>query len=198
MKAMHLKAADFTPQPWRNGGGSTTQLAVHGDGDSWTWRLSLAEVARSGPFSDFSGYDRIIMLVAGTGMELAIDGHAAVRLHDAFRPFSFDGGARTECRLLDGPVRDLNLMVDRRRARASLGVIDPASCGILQLDARWTLVYALRGTARASVPGLGATLATGELLRIDDAHGAELGLAALEPASRMAIVHIHPIDRPHR
>jgi environmental stress-induced protein Ves len=32
MKATHLRTADFTRQPWRNGGGYTTQLAVHEEG----------------------------------------------------------------------------------------------------------------------------------------------------------------------
>ena len=115
MNATHLRAADFTRRPWRNGGGFTTELAVHAEGGQWIWRLSVAEVAQSGPFSDFSGYERTILLVEGAGMELAIDGRAPVLLRDASPPFTFDGGAATACTLLDGPVRDLNLMVERRR-----------------------------------------------------------------------------------
>jgi len=194
MKATHLRAADFTRQPWRNGGGFTTQLAADGDDGAWTWRLSLAEVEKSGPFSDFTGYDRTIVLVEGAGMELAISGQALVKIRNPGHPFSFDGGAATQCRLLDGPVRDLNLMVQRRRARATLDVVDANAFGGQRLDAAWTLVYALRGWTRAAMAGLDETIAPGELLRIDDAKGPELDLVGLDRWSRVVLVRIHPID----
>jgi len=196
MKATHLRAADFARQPWRNGGGFTTELAVHAEGGEWIWRLSLAEVAQSGPFSDFSGYERTILLVDGAGMELAIDGRAPVLLRDASPPFTFDGGATTACTLLDGPVRDLNLMVERRRARGTLAVVDGNAPAGRRLDARWNLVYALRGRTRVSVANADATLAPGEMLRIDEAHGAELHLAGLDRPSRVALARIHPNDAP--
>jgi environmental stress-induced protein Ves len=194
MKAMHLTAAHFTKQPWRNGGGYTTQLAVDGDGERWIWRLSLAEVRASGPFSDFSGYDRTLVLVEGAGMELAIDGQPPVTVRDPLRPFSFDGGATIDCTLIDGPVRDLNLMVERRRARATLEVVDANAFRSKRIDAPWTLVYALRGSTRASMTEVNATLAPGELLRIDDARGAELDLVGLDRGSRVALARIHPIE----
>jgi environmental stress-induced protein Ves len=167
---------------------------VHGEDGAWIWRLSMAEVARSGPFSDFGGYERTLVLVEGAGMDLAIAGRAPVRLSDPARPFSFDGGAKTDCTLLDGPVRDLNLMVERRSARGTLDVVDANACGAQRLDARWALVYALRGWARASIPGFDATMAPGELLRIDDGQEAELDLVALDRWSRLAVVRIHPIE----
>jgi environmental stress-induced protein Ves len=192
MKAMHLRAADFIRQPWRNGGGYTTQLAIHGEEEAWMWRLSLAEVERSGPFSDFSGYERTLVLVDGKGMDLAIAGRPPVRLHDCACPLSFDGGAKADCTLIDGPVRDLNLMVERRRARGTLDVIDANACGAQRLDARWTLVYAMRGWTHASMPGFDASIAPGELLRIDDAQDAELDLVGLVRGARLAVVRIHP------
>jgi len=42
--------------------------------------LSIAEVERSGDFSDFSGYERTIMLLEGNGMELMFDDGASQRI----------------------------------------------------------------------------------------------------------------------
>ncbi|HZZ94931.1 MAG TPA: HutD family protein [Usitatibacter sp.] len=191
MNVAHLKAGDFTRQPWKNGGGVTTQLALHEQGERWVWRLSLAEVARSGPFSDFAGYERTIMLVDGAGMELEVDGRATEALRLPYRPFVFDGGARTRCILVDGPVKDLNLMVDRERAGASLDVIDTHRFRGTRLEARWTVAYALRGWTHVVTGDLECTLAPGELLRIDGAQGADLDLVGLDRSALVALIRIH-------
>ena len=177
MKALHLTARDFVRQPWKNGGGSTTQLAVHGEGDRWLWRVSVADVATSGPFSDFPGYERTILLLEGDGMELTVDG-ARTTLDRPFVPFTFDGDATTTCRLLGGPVRDLNVIVDRSRARATVEVVENATVRIASKSA---LVYGLDAAARVEP----YAVARGELLRIDAAEG-----ASLEVAGRVALIRI--------
>ena len=60
----------FITMPWRNGLGSTIELLKHPSGDSFKWRLSMADVTQDGAFSDFSGYDRCLILVNGTGITL--------------------------------------------------------------------------------------------------------------------------------
>jgi environmental stress-induced protein Ves len=191
MKATHLTAAQFARQPWKNGGGTTTQLALEGGGDRWLWRLSAAQVERAGPFSDFAGYERTIMLLEGGGMDLEIDGRS-VKLDAPFEPFVFDGGAKTRCTLHRGPVRDLNLMVDRTRARGSVEVVDPDGFHDARVQARWALVYALRGRTRVTTDGVDVKLGAGELLRVDDAQGAGLALASLGPDALVALILIQP------
>jgi hypothetical protein len=191
MKVTHLKARDFARQPWKNGGGSTTQLALHEENARWLWRLSLAEVDEPGPFSDFSGYERTIMLVEGAGMELTIDGRPSPALCLPYVPFVFDGGARTSCALVSGPVKDLNLMVDRRRASGSVEVIDTNLFRGTQMRGACTLAYALRGWTRATTEDVQATLAPGELLRIDGAHGQALDLVGLDRMALVALIRIH-------
>jgi environmental stress-induced protein Ves len=142
MSLRHLAASEFIRQPWKNGGGTTTELARHDEGGAWLWRISIAEVGTSGPFSDFSGYQRTIMLLDGAGMELTFDCAPAVILGEPMRPFTFDGGWKTTCRLLDGPVRDFNVMVDRNRARASISTTPPAG------PHDWALVYDLEDVPR--------------------------------------------------
>ena len=80
MHVRRLDIRDYKRQRWKNDGGSTTELAIHGDRAHWLWRLSIAEVERSGDFSDFSGYERTTMLLEGNGMELMFDDGASQRI----------------------------------------------------------------------------------------------------------------------
>jgi len=115
-----IPAQDFRAMPWRNGGGTTWEIArgrVDGraDGD-WHWRFSLAEITTDGPFSTFPHVDRLLTVVAGAGITLAIDG-TEPRFLDRGEDIQFRGEAAIACALVAGPTRDLNLMVDRRAAR---------------------------------------------------------------------------------
>jgi hypothetical protein len=112
--------------PWKNGLGSTTEIAIDPPGadlgSRFRWRLSIATVQSSGPFSTFPGYERTIMLIDGHGMDLVVGHEAPRRLDRPFEPFVFSGDASAECRLLEGPIRDFNLMVDRSRLRSRIRV----------------------------------------------------------------------------
>ena len=72
--AMHFFDLASTPSmPWKNGGGSTQELACWPPGadmNSFEWRVSLATVDRPGPFSAFPAIDRQIMLLGGDGLHL--------------------------------------------------------------------------------------------------------------------------------
>ncbi|MEU9347085.1 HutD family protein [Streptomyces sp. NPDC048278] len=120
-----LRAKDRTPAPWKNGGGVTSQVAVDPPGagtDDFVWRVSVADVASSGPFSAFPGVDRIITVVGGPGMSLTVDGVPHV-IDAPYEPFAFPGDAVTECRLLDGPIVDFNVMVRRAGMTARVRVV---------------------------------------------------------------------------
>jgi environmental stress-induced protein Ves len=96
--------------PWANGGGWTTEIVAFPDRDEWDWRVSVADIESGGPFSAFEGVARTIALVTGSGCVLSVAGQPDHVLDQPFVPFAFDGGSPTMCRLLDGPVQDLNLM----------------------------------------------------------------------------------------
>jgi environmental stress-induced protein Ves len=106
--------------PWKNGGGVTREVASSpsGTGD-FDWRISLADVASGGPFSVFEGIDRVITVVQGEGMALTVDGVETV-VAERFRPFHFSGDARTDCRLLGGPLVDFNVMTRRGAVSADV------------------------------------------------------------------------------
>src|SRR4051812_41801439 len=78
-----IRPAGYRVMPWKNGQGTTTEIAVHPLGaalDAFTWRLSIADLAASGPFSTFAGYDRILVQLEGAPMALAHEGRGEHRL----------------------------------------------------------------------------------------------------------------------
>jgi hypothetical protein len=121
-----IDASRHRRMPWKNGFGTTIEIAIDPPdadlGGRFRWRLSVADVHRSGPFSAFPGYERTIMVIEGNGMDLAIGNDAPRRLDRLFEPFVFSGDARAECRLIEGPIRDFNIMVDRSVLRSHTAV----------------------------------------------------------------------------
>lgn len=114
---VHLK--DASPSPWKNGGGTTRELVTWPKAHDWQWRMSVAEVTRSGPFSRFEGIERWFAVLEGDGVALSMDGELH-RLTGDSAPFRFDGGQTTECNLLGGATRDFNLMTRCGAAAATV------------------------------------------------------------------------------
>jgi environmental stress-induced protein Ves len=108
--------AQVEPVPWHNGGGLTRELLAWPQRGNWSVRLSVAEVARDGPFSQLPGVRRWFAVLSGQGVRLRIDG-AVHEVRKSSMPLQFDGAARTECELLGGPTRDVNLMLKQGSAR---------------------------------------------------------------------------------
>jgi environmental stress-induced protein Ves len=109
MTPQHIRAQDCAPQPWRNGGGQTRELFAWPPGGDWQLRISRADIEADGPFSAFPGVQRWFAVLQGTGVALQLGGEQVLRAGGA--PLCFDGAAAPDCRLLDGPTQDLNLMV---------------------------------------------------------------------------------------
>jgi environmental stress-induced protein Ves len=117
MEPRAISVDAVSPQPWRNGGGITRELLAAPDTGQWQWRVSVADIERDGPFSAWPGVQRWFAVLEGAGVALTIDGaaHVVTPRGGALR---FDGDASTTCHLLEGPTRDLNLML--RGARGAL------------------------------------------------------------------------------
>ena len=119
-----VRASDCAPAPWRNGGGRTRELLAWPAGPDWRLRISLADIDTDGPFSAFAGVTRWFAVIEGAGVVLSFaDGER--RLVVGSEPLPFDGAEAPGCRLVDGPTRDLNLMlrsgIDGRLLRALSG-----------------------------------------------------------------------------
>ena len=112
-----IRRSSYVPMPWRNGGGTTYEIARDaGESAEFRWRLSLARIDRPGPFSEFRGYDRAIALVSGEGCVLKGAAAAPIVLDRPGAIAKFPGEAPIECDLRSGGCFDLNLMVRRPTA----------------------------------------------------------------------------------
>ncbi|MDU0340322.1 HutD/Ves family protein [Bosea rubneri] len=139
-----IRAADCLVMPWKNGGGTTTEIAVAPEGaslDNFDWRISMAHVGQDGPFSSFPGIDRTLSVLTGSGITLAFGDGERVRLDRSSAPYPFAADRAVDGVLVDGPIDDLNVMSRRGRWRhrverlSGAGVLTAAE-GLLMLVAR--------------------------------------------------------------
>jgi environmental stress-induced protein Ves len=172
--------------PWANGLGTTAVVAASPSEEDWEWRVSIADVTEAGPFSSFPGVDRHIAVVAGAGMLLSVGNDSPVRITEGSPSFSFPGDVPTLCRLIDGALADLNLMVRRATLRGALRGhhVEPG----IPLD--------LAAAAVAVVVVRGEVVVDGERLERFDAvvqpTAAEQVVVALTPALVM-VATVRPI-----
>lgn len=151
-----LSPSDYKIMPWKNGGGTTTEIAIYPEntnisGGAFTWRVSIADVASNGPFSRFPGYDRHIMLIAGNGMVLNAGSEGRIVLDQRFKPASFPGDWLVEGTLKAGPVRDFNVISARESAKnSSLNVQVLRQHARLNSENDNLLVYVLDGELSAA------------------------------------------------
>ena len=164
----------YRRMPWRNGGGSTTELLRHpaSQQDPFLWRVSIAEIRESGPFSIFAGYNRSILLLEGAGVVLHFAGgeQKTLRVDDDF--FDFSGDRNVSSSLVSGPVRDFNVICDRRRISGTANVIR-LSGEPLRFDPgehSTVVIHPLAANVVAGGAGLGAVaIPLGSTLQIEDA-----------------------------
>lgn len=110
--SLELVVSDrIAPQPWRNGGGQTRELAASAPGEHWAWRISLAEVRQDGAFSAYPGITRWFAVVQGHGVVLDFGAGHRETLNSASVPLHFDGARAPHCSLQGGTTQDLNLML---------------------------------------------------------------------------------------
>lgn len=184
-----LRREDYKVMPWKNGVGTTTEIAVFPpesglSGAPFQWRVSIADVAANGPFSQFAGYDRMIMLLGGRGMRLEIDEADPLDLLP-FQPVSFSGDWTVRGTLRDGPVRDFNLMVARKFGRGSL-VCQVLSAPLsLMSDGTTRIVHPIEGEVSMG----GHVLASGETAILTGMENTVLSPLAADVLFALCIIH---------
>jgi environmental stress-induced protein Ves len=180
----YVALKDVRPVPWKNGGGITHELLAWPPGlADWHWRISVAQVDADGPFSVFEGVQRWFAVLGGAGVELALGQDEAVQtqcLTQQSEAFCFDGSLPVDCKLINGPTQDFNLMVHRTQVRAHLQRVRGALIVPVQSDsvcALWTgATGAQLGDANRFWPVPAHTLAWmrsmhAQTLRIDTTDG---------------------------
>jgi uncharacterized protein len=190
-----LKPADYVRMPWKNGGGQTTQIAVHPAGAAaaeFDWRVSVADVATDGPFSHFPGVDRVLVLVSGAGMRLAGDTLSA-ELRAPFEPYLFSGDEALSCSLVAGPVRDFNLMLRRGRVRGHIEVVRDMAGRIA--PARWRICHTASGAVECLVPGHPPlSIGADDTVVFEEEGDATVGTLAINPLSAGAAALVAVIE----
>jgi environmental stress-induced protein Ves len=152
-----VRRSTFKRSPWKNGGGITHEaIRVPATGDPFLWRVSLAQIDSSGPFSDFAGYDRKMVLLQGRGIELTHGNGQQRVLKNVGDCVEFAGAMPTHCELLGGPCVDLNLMV-AESLRSTARVERLVERVIATADGETTLIFGIE-SPMSLVSDAGATV----------------------------------------
>jgi environmental stress-induced protein Ves len=110
---MIVRLADQPITAWKNGAGQTRELlsepllTVGG----FAWRISVATIATSGPFSCFPGVDRSFLKLGGGSLQLLVGGRSLDA--ETGQIVTFPGEESVEARILQGPAWALNVMSGR-------------------------------------------------------------------------------------
>jgi environmental stress-induced protein Ves len=168
--ARRIAFRDLSASAWKNGAGSTTEIAVFPEGaglDDFDWRISLATIARSAPFSRFPGVDRSLAVVSSSaqGLVLLVESEVML-LETASQPLRFPGEAFVSA-LAHVASTDFNVMTRRGRCEHRLERI--------ALAAGASRAFARQGAATLLFVAAGEGVTT---IAADD--GGQWALAALD------------------
>lgn len=169
-----IRAADCRRMPWKNGGGETVEIAVSPAGaalDAFDWRVSMAKVAASGPFSTFPGIERTLSVLEGDGIRLETAGRPPIEVTRDCAPVAFPADIALDARLAGGPITDLNVMTRRgrfehrvRRLQAFAPTDEPVNASI-------ALLFCGSGGAEIRTGEAGCRLGPLDTLMAEDACG---------------------------
>ncbi|OUS39624.1 hypothetical protein A9R01_00820 ['Osedax' symbiont bacterium Rs2_46_30_T18] len=177
-------AADFTEQRWKNGRGSTIELAKGSDyapADKHSWRLSIATLTENGSYSNFCGFQRTQVMLEGDSVQLDFASAKQIQLHKMSQA-SFGGDEAVSCALASKrPATMFNLMTARDYLQHSVEIV--SDCGPLADDssaADLLFVYALQAGLTVQVAGHSQRLQAGQLLKINHSTESQVSLAATD------------------
>jgi environmental stress-induced protein Ves len=189
-----IRRASFTAVPWKNGGGITHEaIRVPPAGDAFLWRVSVAQIDASGPFSNFSGYDRKMVLLQGRGIALQFGNGERRVLRGAGDWVEFDGATPTGCELLDGPCVDFNLMVSRSLRCAAYVARSNQPERVAPASSETTLIFSIQDPLSVSGRGESTRLEPWDLA-ILSGRSAHLSRIALDEDSAPGAVFIATIS----
>ena len=154
----------YVRTPWKNGGGVTVDIAFEGD----VWRFSRTPITQAGPFSDYTGFDRLQVLIAGRGLVLQTPA-GEIDVRRPFQPVRFAGETPIVSRLEAGPVEVINLMGERHRVALDLTVLEAGRSR--PLGPGLHIAYCPAGRAVLRVAGETHELQSDRGLRIEDVDG---------------------------
>ncbi|MBO9528879.1 MAG: HutD family protein [Acinetobacter oleivorans] len=161
-----IRADQYTKMLWKNGAGFTLEIArSQGDAD-FDWRISMADVTTSGPFSLFPNKQRIISVLDGKGMVLHVDDLPAKTLNQG-DIFAFHGESQVQSELVDGAIRDLNLIYDSAKFHARFQRVDGTEEQTFLSSADLIFIFNSGSEREVNVDDHSVQLAAHETLKIE-------------------------------
>lgn len=162
-----LTQQHYKKMPWKNGQGFTLEVArSHGEGlDDFDWRVSIADVKVDGQFSYFKNKQRILGVLEGKGLRLHIDQNKKVSLKQK-QFFAFHGDSDVYAELLDGEIRDFNLIYNPQKIAARLQWIDTVQISPVISDAKKILLFNMGKRLDIEMNGIKKSLHEYETLEI--------------------------------
>lgn len=161
-----LKADQYTKMLWKNGAGYTLEIARSlGDLD-FDWRISMADVTNSGPFSLFPNKQRIITVLDGQGIILHVD-HLPARSLKLGDIFAFHGESQVQSELVDGAIRDLNLIYDSAKFHARFQRVNDTETQTFLSSADLIFIFNSGSATEVAIEEKAFLLAAHETLKIE-------------------------------
>ncbi|KAJ3096292.1 hypothetical protein HDU97_006050 [Phlyctochytrium planicorne] len=134
-----IRSNEYKTQPWKNGLGTTQEIAIHPPNvdyhkDEFYWRFSMSEIKDSCSFSLFPGYDIALTLLPEDGASLMMRGNmtAPAVLHHNDQelsvpirplvPYTYGGETPTSCRVRTPPIRHLSFMANRQLLQVTVNL----------------------------------------------------------------------------
>jgi uncharacterized protein len=174
-----LTPKDYRRIPWKNGRGELISIDREG-AESWdnmgvAWHFGRTTIIEEGPFSDYSGYERLQVVVKGTGLVLIAPDHE-IDLRRPMRPQRYDGGTPIRTVLERGPVEVVNLIANR--ARFSIELRSRETGAESHYEAGRHIVYAPSGVAHININGRTYALSEDHAVRLRAASNTTIAVRA--------------------
>ena len=142
-----LTPSQYRRMPWKNGGGTATDVATDTETGGEVWRFGRTAIPMPGPFSDYTGYDRVQVVIGGRG--LVLDGpDGEIDLRTPFKVVRYKGELPLVSRLEAGPVEVVNLIGLRAKVSVDMKVLDAGNS--LQLGKGLHFAYAPTAAAKVA------------------------------------------------
>ncbi|MGO4379193.1 HutD family protein [Pseudoduganella sp. RAF19] len=151
-----IQYASLHATPWKNGGGSTTEVTVFPPGatfEDFEWRVSIATISQSGPFSVFPGIDRTLTLVDGEGVVLDVGNERRVALSEREPVVAFPGEIQVTATVDGGMTTDFNVMTRREYCNHQLERRVVRDFSTLERRSETTIVFLAEGESLTLISG---------------------------------------------
>lgn len=189
-----LTRAEYRHMPWKNGLGSTQEIAIYpADAglDDFIWRVSSATVCAESAFSPFVGVDRSLAVVSGEGLRLVADNEAHM-LTKRDAPHTFSGETPIVAELVGGAVTDLNVMTRRDGCAHTLTRLHLEGQTQIELACDELLLFHAGGEM-IQVDEQGVTLESGETVWVTNDADAPAGFNLTSHDALLYVIRIKEI-----